>query len=375
MGTLRTLLALSVVLVHAPPWHAGYALVGGRNAVMLFYMISGFVIAHVLLTVPAYSNARTFYVSRFLRIFPAYFAVVAFTLVWKLLSRPDVFEHYRGLPASAVAFLALVNTTILGQEWTLFLDADSGVLRFTADFSTSAHPLWYGLLVPQAWTLSLELMFYALAPWIVRRRGLLWTILAVSLALRCAAMWQGFGLRDPWTYRFFPFEIALFVSGMLSYQVALPLWRRIAGDGGGKAALAGTAFLVAIVFAYPYSPMGDAGSTLSLLAAMVLFMPLAFLFQERSAFDRRLGELSYPLYIGHYVMLSIVTTSAARWGVTSAGAIAAVYVVASFLAALALLAFVGHPVERIRSRLRRMPRPDQLASTDTPGVTARIGIG
>jgi peptidoglycan/LPS O-acetylase OafA/YrhL len=44
MGTLRTLLAISVVFAHS----FGFVFVGGRNAVQLFYMISGFLISFVI---------------------------------------------------------------------------------------------------------------------------------------------------------------------------------------------------------------------------------------------------------------------------------------------------------------------------------------
>jgi peptidoglycan/LPS O-acetylase OafA/YrhL len=57
MGCLRTILALSVVLAHGARWCDPRLLVGGPAAVQLFYLISGFVISHVLLEVPAYQDA------------------------------------------------------------------------------------------------------------------------------------------------------------------------------------------------------------------------------------------------------------------------------------------------------------------------------
>jgi peptidoglycan/LPS O-acetylase OafA/YrhL len=44
MGMLRTIFAISVVFVHS----YGHVFVGGRNAVQLFYIISGFLISYVL---------------------------------------------------------------------------------------------------------------------------------------------------------------------------------------------------------------------------------------------------------------------------------------------------------------------------------------
>ena len=355
MGTLRTLLALSVVLAHAPG-PITYTLVGGRNAVQLFYMISGFVITHVLLTVPAYGDARTFYASRALRIFPVYFGAAGFTLAWWALADPAALAFFRQLPAAAIAFLVAVNTTIVGQEWALFMDVDGGALRFTADFRASQPQLWHGLVVPQAWTLSLELMFYALAPWLVRRRGWLWTVLAVSLAARAAAVAKGWGADDPWSYRFFPFEIALFAAGSLSYQLMLEPWRRACRARRGLSAL-GTALVAAAVLAYPLVPAPEWAATLALIALAWVAMPLTFIFQESAPLDRKLGELSFPLYIGHYAMIAVALAIASRMGASHVAVVVTTYVVLAFVAAWALLAVIGWPVERLRTRLRRGPPP------------------
>ncbi|MFZ6693377.1 acyltransferase family protein [Undibacterium sp. SXout20W] len=76
MGTLRTLFAIAVVFAHC----YGFLLVGGRNAVQLFYMISGFLISFVLIEQRAYLRMKTFYINRFLRLYPVYFVVALMTL-------------------------------------------------------------------------------------------------------------------------------------------------------------------------------------------------------------------------------------------------------------------------------------------------------
>jgi len=81
MGMLRTLLALSVVLDHLGGGTTDW-LVGGRLAVQLFYVISGFLISYVLTATDHYRGAPgRFYANRALRLYPVYLAVAALTLL------------------------------------------------------------------------------------------------------------------------------------------------------------------------------------------------------------------------------------------------------------------------------------------------------
>ena len=56
MGSLRTFLALTVVLSHS----YGHIFVGGRLAVQLFYIISGFLISYILLEANSYKSLKGF---------------------------------------------------------------------------------------------------------------------------------------------------------------------------------------------------------------------------------------------------------------------------------------------------------------------------
>jgi len=71
MGTLRTLLALTVVLSNS----YGHIFVGGRLAVELLYIISGFLISYVLLVANSYASIKAFYKHRILRLYPVYYFI------------------------------------------------------------------------------------------------------------------------------------------------------------------------------------------------------------------------------------------------------------------------------------------------------------
>ena len=72
MGLLRTIFALSVVFSHL----GIYTFVGARNAVQIFYIISGFLISYILVESKNYPNIKHFYFNRILRIYPIYYFVV-----------------------------------------------------------------------------------------------------------------------------------------------------------------------------------------------------------------------------------------------------------------------------------------------------------
>ncbi len=89
-------------------------------------------------------------------------------------------------------------------------------LVFTPNFSKSDLPLYPGLIIPQAWTLGLEVSFYLIAPFILTRKKILFLLLMLSFALRIFLYQIGLGREDPWVYRFFPTELVFFILGALS---------------------------------------------------------------------------------------------------------------------------------------------------------------
>src|SRR5205823_6599909 len=123
-------------------------------------------------------------------------------------------KEWRALPALdwwSAALLVGTQIIMWGQDFYLFLTIKGGSLAFLSNFTTDPHPLYLLLLIPQGWTLGLEFSFYILAPFIVRRSfRTVALILAASLLLRLSLQfWFGYS-GDPWSYRFFPSELALF---------------------------------------------------------------------------------------------------------------------------------------------------------------------
>lgn len=351
MGFLRTLLALSVVLDHLGGGNADH-LVGGRLAVQLFYVISGFLISYVLTATDHYQGAvGKFYANRFLRLFPIYLAVAAMTLLAHALSGGAFFRFYEALPFSAELFLILSNIFIMGQDWLMFFGIEHASLAFTGSFAHSEVPLYHGLLVPQAWTLGVEMSFYLVAPFVLGSPRRLLALLAASLALRGVLIATGIGLSDPWTYRFFPTELALFLIGSLSHQVLLPRYRAWTQKAKRLPEL-GTALLVAYCIAHfsvGINPTVRDGLAVLLFAAL---LPLAFLFQSRHRLDKAIGELSYPIYICHSLVIMFFSWLLDEVNVHQPMLFSALVITGCIGFSALLNGLIADPVERLRSRLR-----------------------
>jgi peptidoglycan/LPS O-acetylase OafA/YrhL len=368
MGLFRLLLAIAVLLQHTQG--CAYAMTGGAASVQTFYIISGFLIAMILdAKYDKPGQLWVFYSNRALRIYSTYWLFLLAALFMQLAGHVtvhhSVFDAWRqnaaGLGPVGSWFLVLSNILILGQDLTLFLSLDVHGLHWTTSFWHSAPIVPIFMVIAPAWSLSLELAFYAVAPWILRgRTRWLVTLIVLSLMIRFL-LWQA-GLRtDPWSYRFFPNELAMFLSGCLSYrQIYLRLRHRLPS-------LASKLFASAVFPAIILFPLYDRShglffSTAKLLYFLYVICAVPFLFQWTGAFvfDRQLGELSYPFYLCHFNFVQMLNHNSARFGTPSRAILG---VVISGCAAYLSVLLLERPLDRFRqSRLRRS---QHIADADT----------
>jgi peptidoglycan/LPS O-acetylase OafA/YrhL len=357
MGTVRFLLALSVVVAHSPSDSLlGVHFLNASTAVQAFYVISGFLITMVLNERTEYKSARNFYLSRYLRLWPTYIVVAALALClfrWSAFNAAFLENNF-----ITVAFVAISNLTLLFQDWSLFLEIDQGSLVPTIDFHAGPTPALNDfLLVPQAWTLGVELTFYLLAPLICRRRGRLAALFSAGLCVRLAlGAWQP--PLDPWCYRFAPAEMMLFSAGGLSYFIGKYVHARLSRPVIKSGPALCLAIVVITIVDVPYvTPflhrlLGTSFLPLlwlpfpGILLLITLTCPVLFIGWRKVAWDGLVGELSYPIYISHMFVFESL-----RRLVPGAALTGNVLYVASTIAFSALLLFmVVLPVNRIRAR-------------------------
>ena len=355
MGGLRTFLALVVVVGHGYGW----VVTGPVLAVQIFYVISGFLISYVLVEARSYESLSSFYLNRCLRLFPVYWAVALGTIVTLLAAElllgnsPPAFEVYRSLDTQGRVALTLSNLLIFGQDWIMFTGVRDGVFQLVADYQVSEVPVWKGLLIPPAWTLGVELSFYAVAPFILFRPRLMVGLFVASVVLRLLLVFYGPGHVNPWTYRFFPTELALFLAGAFAHQFWMP-WLAKRGYLTVPAALValgaiGLVFAVNWAFVWFRNP-----GWVPILIGVAASLPFLFEFQRRSRLDRRIGDLSYPIYIVHwpiYWCVSFVWDRLYEVGYTGLDELSVILVL-TIGASILLVRFVAEPVEALRRRVR-----------------------
>ena len=306
MGSIRTILAISVVFVHS----YGFVFVGGQLAVQLFYITSGYLISFVLTEAKTYKKISSFYFNRFLRLFPLYYVVALITLLTGVLIASEEYELFNvirvifSIDSFGGIALVFTNILLLGQDWIMFTGIREGNFQLVTDFRNSEILIYDGLIIPQAWTLGLELSFYLIAPFILKRLDLIIILLVISILIRIYLYYIGLGLQDPWSYRFFPTELAFFLFGSLSHQIWKPylLSRGIINNKLSLIAVCLVILYCILFFLLPHREF----NTLILYGLFICTLPLLFNFQLNNKWDALIGELSYPIYISHMLIITLV---------------------------------------------------------------------
>ena len=306
MGWMRFLLAAAVVFHHSTI-PGSLPLVDGHQAVRLFYIISGFYMALILgRKYPLNRNGLwMFYTNRAARIFPIYWAVLIGAAVFYGAATiwtqriPERFQWYNALSAGGhrgfLVGLGLSQLILVGLDGFSLFDFQGSTLGLGGTV-IGGKTAGFLCLVPQAWTLGVELMFYLFAPILVTKKSR-WLILICGggfLIRTALSVWKPHESVSL-NYFWFPLQIPFFLIGTLSYRwmkCCPDLWRsRWARIGGGW-----MAFL--FVLGYGWIPVGVA--PLLSCAAMGLLIPA--LFQMDGRVGVFLGNLSYPIYVVHILV-------------------------------------------------------------------------
>jgi peptidoglycan/LPS O-acetylase OafA/YrhL len=319
-------------------------MLSGAVAVEAFYLVSGFLITLVL--VEKYDGRLfLFYSNRALRIYPIYWVCLGLYVVanivathgWTatvalpgadLTSQSALWwsdQHPLGI-AERIG-IGFLNIFIFGQD----------VVRAYGE-PTSNLFYHYFVYVRVAWTVAIELSFYMIAPFVVRRIPLTVGLLIASLFAQNWMMTHSG--HNEYDYQLLPYELWLFMAGSLAYRLYAKLRTR-----QSRGVLIYSIAATAIAIAMTATSNSFATPRLVYLTAIALCLPGLVLLGRRNPADSALGDLSYPIYLIH--PLGELMPLPGRMAELTTIAIVLVI-------ALLMVRFVEHPIERFRQRRARL---------------------
>ena len=289
---LRGLAALIVVVSHYSNetllWGGVLGKGGGQTGVMLFFLLSGFLMAHLHLG-EAFTarNVGRYALRRIARVYPLF--LIAAALPPTLLAL-----HFRGGVA-----MNTVNSYVLYLRQVALIDR--GALVF--------------------WTIRVELLFYAvfIAIWLLHRLSLRYLSGAWGTA-GALILWLSYLRIEDYDFRIEFFQhVHYFLFGVLSALA----WRRRESFRNAAVSISGLALVAALPLTYPmvwlHLGHGPIPASNLLMAswrsdgvALLLITFFQLLLRDRlwlfgllaSKPFRWLGKVSYSTYLLHYFVLS-----------------------------------------------------------------------
>lgn len=320
--------------------------VQGLYGVDLFFVLSGFILSHVYFgqfdVGVSRASFHSFISFRFARLYPIH--IVTFSLMVALFLGERLLAGESSAVPERYSLSVIISTL------------------------TMTHA-WWGVTTPNlpAWSISAEWFAYLLFPVLCLILARLRVAPFIFLAVGCglATIWNEVG-----DYRLIR-VMAGFLVGMAAYQFCHHSLKL------AHIPVLGTVIVALIVL------WATLGGPPRLEFGILLFAALVFtLASERDWLCRALslkavvylGEVSYAVYMVHWVIRVIVRVAAKKAGVLDfipLGFLVAVYVTVTMIVAILLYHFVERPW---RSKLRRMLAP-RATKGSASAESQRLGHG
>ena len=325
-GILRFFLASLVVLSHAGVVYGHFN--PGPMAVVVFYIISGYVVSYLIDKRIHGVILKSFYAERFFRIYPQFYFHLALSVAF-ILGTAHISRYSEVRPDAQSIF---INLTLLPLQAKAFFGYLTGLLY-----------------VPTSWSLSLEASVYVLAPFLLRSRTL------------DVAAWLSFGIfvlavlgklpMQPHT-----FSYATIFGTLHFFIVGTWLQRRQFQKIGlwvGLMLLAGALAAVFASWRSPHVAEVFVGGVLGIAIVAALKDVEASRLKRLDAF---LGRISYPVFLNHFLI--IWSFELLGWEVKAVAGQAAILGISWVFGGIAY-----HVVERPLDAFRRSLRGSRLPNS------------
>jgi peptidoglycan/LPS O-acetylase OafA/YrhL len=335
------LLALLVLLQHVG--HVGpagmqenWSWATGSVAVLVFFVLSGFVITEAAEKV-YWGRPLQFAANRVLRIMPQYVMSLALSIgaIAMAVALVPGFLPNRLVPYAEDQILTLRNMI-------------ANLLMILPGYGQDRPPF-----IPYVWALRVEVFFYgllAMTLWIgIYQRRLSYITLLIVAALMFAAALNQMG---PGLFAFLPY----FALGIAAYfTTRAPSWPSYGVTVALFALCLWTCIEISMPSFLPERQLTEVHNSVHLILFFILTLIFLILIgvklpEHWNLIDRRIGDLSFPLYLQQYVVLvfAYIFLPASYWTV------AAVIVLSLAVAWLSDLA-VETPIRMLRDKIRGRP--------------------
>lgn len=349
MGIIRLLLSLSVLVAHSEGKFK--ILFSAPEAVFSFFVISGFYMALILDN--KYESKIVFYLNRFLRIFPIYWIVLFLTVALALGktsllgSSTNFITHYFQYSSHlSGSELTIETINYIFRNLTLIISKDYfGILQNQA-------PGY--LVIYQAWTLPIELLFYLISPFFIRTKKKIIIFIALYSILFFGIILPFKIIPERSLTMVFMQNLPYFILGSLSYQYVYKRIKNIKGLSKRIKLPALYLFFIGFLVLYQYLNINFIFTSQAFRAlyyiAFAIFIAFIFNMKKSSKIDRAIGELSYPVYISHFVFIKLISPITLL-----ATSLSGLFIVVLSTIAFSILLnkFIQNPVDNFRHSLMK----------------------
>jgi len=321
MGIIRLILALEVLIYHLPN-NSYFDYIGMNGSIIVngFFIISGFFIALVINEKYFKKEGKSYFLfitNRFLKLYPAYFITLIFAIIvsiigFLIINNWIFLQSYfdQNLNIYSLLIFCFANISMIGINTISFFSVNpiTGQLFFTGTPESNAINF---IFITQAWAVSIELIFYFIAPFILRKKiSILVGLLVSSFFLRVLLYYFGFS-DNPWRDRFFPTELVFFMLGAVVYKIYKVYNLKNFINSGNVLLYIVPLINIAFIFFYQYFPdktfLYFSIKEWIFYGLLTISLPIMFLLSNNmKKIDRFTAELSYPIFLSQVVILNLV---------------------------------------------------------------------
>jgi peptidoglycan/LPS O-acetylase OafA/YrhL len=280
--------------------------------------------------------------NRFLRIFPTYWVVIIFAFF--------IIKMYP-LPAQSLRPCLMIPDSILEWLQNIFIFGLGGT------FETSLASV---RMVPPAWTLHIELIFFMVMPLMVgnKKRTVIWALLSIVFTLYTV------NTHLPYPYRYLPVQAASlpYSLGVLVYFVSEKIDGSNVKFNLGALIIFLIAFFANLILSPYLGNSQDLPFYISLFLNIGIIVLLSKIPREKVPLkiflaDKFLGDLSYPIFLIHWpiaVLISVIAFNGkAPTGFGEQGALFCFSLPAINVSAIIIYLLLEKRTQRIRERIRQ----------------------